>query len=531
MRQFKTIALRSSATLALLGALSLSAQAQVTITDDTAAQINTSTAGDAGGASDVTVEDGATVTIDSERTGIILDSDNNLTLAGDVSSSDVNNVTGVELQGGSIGSFTQSGSITLQEDFTQEDTDDDPFVDGPFAEGEGRTGILISGASPFQGNVELEASSIISVEGNDSFGINLANTPMMTDGLTGDLLTAGQIRILGDRSTAINIDGNVTGDVTNLGAIDVDGEASQAIAVAGSITGAFESSGAISNTGFRFAERPAFAGEDGFGREDLSAEDLLQAGSAISISGDVTDGILLSQRFEQIFNDDGTAAEDVNGNPTFSLTNTSAISQLGSAPAVIIDGGTGTPIAVGTIVELDADGVETPTQFGFINQGSISAEGVFDDVNSTALSIANVTFTDDPSDLTASNLGISNTGVLTAQSFRAPNATDLADGGDGIARALVLGDQAIADGINNTNLIQASVSEAIDELFVDRDNIAAPRELLAIAIDIEAGATIPEIVNSGQIQTILLGRDGTAVAIRDASGTVASLTNSGSIIA
>jgi len=35
MRQFKTLALRSSATLALLGALSFTAQAQVVITEDT----------------------------------------------------------------------------------------------------------------------------------------------------------------------------------------------------------------------------------------------------------------------------------------------------------------------------------------------------------------------------------------------------------------------------------------------------------------------------------------------------------------
>jgi len=46
MRHFKTLALRSSATLALLGALSLTAQAQVTIEEDTSDQILTSTTGD-----------------------------------------------------------------------------------------------------------------------------------------------------------------------------------------------------------------------------------------------------------------------------------------------------------------------------------------------------------------------------------------------------------------------------------------------------------------------------------------------------
>jgi len=55
MRQIKTLALRSSATLALLGALSFSAHAQVSVTEDTTDQILTSTAGEDGGPSDVEV--------------------------------------------------------------------------------------------------------------------------------------------------------------------------------------------------------------------------------------------------------------------------------------------------------------------------------------------------------------------------------------------------------------------------------------------------------------------------------------------
>jgi len=204
MRHFKTLALRSSATIALLGALSLTAQAQVSVTEDTSEQILTSTA-DGGAPADVTVEAAATVTVDSDRAGIIVDSDNSLTLDGSVRADDIDGATGVELQGGNEGSYTQSGTISLVEDFTPADTDEDPFQDGAFAQGEGRTGILISGASPFRGNVELTSTSIVSVEGNDSFGINLANTPMMTEGLTGNLLTAGQINVVGDRSTGINL--------------------------------------------------------------------------------------------------------------------------------------------------------------------------------------------------------------------------------------------------------------------------------------------------------------------------------------
>jgi len=197
-------------------------------------------------------------------------------------------------------------SISLTEDFTPTNTDDDPFTDGAFAEGSGRTGILISGASPFEGNIELAAGSEITVEGNDSFGINLANTPMMTDGLTGNLLTAGQITMVGDRSAGVNIASNVTGNVTNEGNITIRGTGSEAYAVSGDINGGFVSNGVISNSGYRdINQRRPFAGDlSNAGREDLTAEDLRQAGSAINISGNISNGIFLNERLVQGVNGD-----------------------------------------------------------------------------------------------------------------------------------------------------------------------------------------------------------------------------------
>ena len=523
MRHFKTLALRSSATLALLGALSFTAQAQVTISEDTSDQILTSTAGDDGGPADVTVENGVTVTVDSDRSGIILDSDNNLVLDGIVSAEDINGATGVELQGGNQGSFTQTGSISLTEDFTQENTDDDPFTDGGVAIGEGRTGILISGASPFQGNVELAAGSIIDIEGNDSFGINLANTPMTTDGLTGNLTTGGQINVVGDRSVGVNLASNVTGDVTNTGLIAITGEDSQAFVVSGDIDGGFSSSGAITANGFRFQTRPGFSGNDNLtGREDLSAEDLQQAGSAVEISGNVTGGIFLNQVFEPSLDADGNEVLDDDGNPVLVLTGSSSISQLGSAPAVLI-GGDGAPIAIGLVAPItdpnDQD-FDEDLQYGFINQGSVTANGVFDDFDATTVSFSNVTVEG----------GINNEGALTATTFRAPNPTDLTDG-NGVARVLVLGDQTIAEEINNSGVILASASEAIDEVFFDQTNIIPPRDLLAVAVDIGEGASVSELINTGAISAVLVGREGTAVAVRDSSGTVTQLSNTGVISA
>jgi hypothetical protein len=525
MRHFKTIALRSTATAALLGALSFSAAAQVSVTDDTSNQILTSTAGANGAASDVTVDTSATVTVDSARSGVILDSDNALVLDGVVTSNNVNGSTGVELQGGDSRSYTQSGSITLIEDFTATDTDDDPFIDGGFAEGEGRTGILISGASPFRGNIELASGSTITIEGNDSYGINLANTPMMTEGLTGNLLTEGQISVIGDRSIGVNLASNITGNVTNNGTISARGTGAQAYAVSGDIQGGFVNSGTLNSSGFRFGQRPNFSGSDAsFGRDDLTAEDLGNAGSALTISGDVSGGVLLSRRLVASIDADGAPVTDSDGNQLFTLASTSTISQFGSAPAVMIDGN-GDAIAIGIVAEItdptDAAFSET-LQYGFVNQGGISAAGLYDDFDATAILFADVTIEG----------GINNAanGSLSSTTFRAANPTDLTDG-SGISRVLVLGDQAIADRINNAGVIIATTSEAVDEVYFDRTNIVAPRALLAVAIDIESGASVTELTNSQGISAVVRGRDGTAIAIRDASGTLRTITNTGAIAA
>jgi len=110
-------------------------------------------------------------------------------------------------------------------------------------------------------------------------------------------------------------------------------------------------------------------------------------GSALSISGNVSDGIFLSQRFEPSLDDEGNQAINDDGEPIFN------------------------PIAVGLIADItdptDPD-FDEDLQFGFINQGTVIANGVFDDFDATALSFANVTV----------DGGISNEGNLTAQTFK-----------------------------------------------------------------------------------------------------------------
>ena len=132
--------------------------AQVTISEEVTTEQETN-------GQDLTIDTTGIITVTTEGPAVTLNSDNALSNAGAINIADIDNATGVSLEGGANRSFTNSGAINIVEEFVNEDVDEDGIVDGEFASGTGRTGILISGASPFEGNVELEASSSVAVEG------------------------------------------------------------------------------------------------------------------------------------------------------------------------------------------------------------------------------------------------------------------------------------------------------------------------------------------------------------------------------
>ena len=503
--------------------------AQVTISEELTTEQET-------GGEDLTIDSTGSIILDAPGTAVTLNSDNALTNQGVISFNNVDNATGVSLEGGANRIFTNSNTISLVEDFVPEDIDSDdpdgdPFVDGDFAQGTGRTGILISGASPFEGNVELETTSVVNVEGNDSFGINLTNTPIGQTGLAGDLTNAGQINVLGTNATGINIASGLTGDFDNSGTITATGGGAQAINVAADIQGGFVNAGSAINNGFRFATRPGLSDPDlgTSGRDQLGADDLLQAGSAINIGANISEGILLEQRFEDLLDVDGNPTTDDDGNVLQVLTGTSNVVQNGSAPAVLVDGN-GTSIAIGLVASVtdpEAEDFDETLQYAFINQGNITANGVFDDVDATAIQIAEATLEG----------GLNNSGTLTSTAFVAGSAvpTNLSGGGTGQARVIVFGDGAIADEINNSGVIIATSSEATDAIFseanVASNQIPTARDVIATAIDIDSEAVVNSIQNSGGISAVILGRTGEAIGIVDRSGNVNSLNNTGTIAA
>lgn len=473
-------------------------------------QIQSSTEND-GGACDVLVNADGEV---SAATGsaIVINSDNTANILGTVSTTDADNTTAIELQGGNSGSLTLTGSLNLTESVDAADDDGDGTPDGPFAQGAGRTGILISGASPFVGNVTTEGLSTIAIEGNDSYAFRIVESA----GLAGDINLGGTIGIVGGiprdaagaatggPSRAVLIEGDVDGDLNHTGTIDVRGEGASGIVLAGDLTGGLTNDGTITNSGFRFTNSQTVLGNP----DVFDDTDNLQAGAAILVNGNVGEGVHLRNTL--------VTSLDENDEEVVNQVGNSQVLQFGSAPAILFDG-QGSNIIIGQIVPLtNTDSPEL--QFAFVNQGSVSASGVFADFTATALEVRDATLIG----------GINNVGSILAGTTRGSGeaAADAA-----LARVVVLGSGAIVDTINNSGVLQAIVTENQAEIFADLDNPLAPQSLNAVAIDVEANASISSIVNSGTIQATLIGRNGTAVALRDASGSITVIENTGNIIA
>jgi len=487
----------STAIPALAVAISTSSFAQVEITDARTTSVETSTAGDGGVPADVTIAAGGSVTV-TTGTAVTLDSDNDLINGGAISTTDANDTTGV-LIGGVTGNFTNNGSITL----SGAAPTDGITPTSDIVTGTGRTGILISGASPFTGNVTSAGS--VTVQGQNSAGIRLANMSSMT----GDILQSGGVSVYGRDSVGVDIAGDLTGNLTVSSQISATGENSQGLNIAGDVSGTTTVSGIITSAAFVDANGNIIATRPSLAGRTVLAEsgNLRQAGSAVQVSGNISGGIHFSQVRD--------AETDV-------LLSTSAVNMIGSAPAILIDGD-GTPIAIGIVGQItdpNDENFDADLQYAFVNQGTLISDGFLDDVDATTFSLQDAQL----------NGGLNNSGEMRATVYRSgldPAGDPLTH--DSHARVIVIGGGGIAERINNSGAILARGFEAIDSAFADPDNVQTPNTVYATAIEVFAGGSMESLSNIGRITALVTGRDGEAVAIRDASGTFIELNNSGII--
>lgn len=455
------------ATTAVL-AFAVSAQAQAQ--DITAARttpVNTSTA-NAGQPGAVRITSTGSVVVPTAA-AVTMDSNHNVTNEGTIRITGVDNAVGITANAGTTGDISNTGTITIDENFTPTDGDNDGDLDGPFALGSGRYGIRTLGAH----TGAISSTGTITVEGNNSYGIALGGP------LTGNFTNSGTTRAAGTASTAIAL-GDVTGNVRLAGTIEGRGLNAVGAQLSGDITGRLVVQGALTASGYRSTTAPTNTAA-------LDADDLLQGGSALLVEGNVTGGIVIAIPPKDA--DTANADEDADGIPD-ATEGSGAIRSVGAAPAMVI-GSTTRDIVIGPVTG-------TASLFGLQVDGTIAGTGIYAGVTGTGLQIGGR-----GGDVTVAN-GIGVSGTISATSNGAS------------ATGLRLGAGATTPQLHVTGIVESIGGNAVTAL--------------STAVQLDVGADVATIRNAGKIRSSA-GATGTATAILDLSGNVDLVENSGQILA
>lgn len=491
------------------------------ISTDTTEPVNTSTI-DNGAAGDITITEDGSITLSGTEgeVAVTMDSDNNITHNGAILIDDTDSVTGIHLTTDRVGDLSIAGSISLLEDYDREDEDDDGDLDGPFALGDSRFGILLDAGGTHTGDIDLQTESILAVEGNNSAGIWLGSL------LDGSLTLDGAISVLGDDSVALEIDEGVSGDVLISGNVSARGANTRGVSFDGDVEGNLTIESTISTTGFVSTSTSNYVApfnivDDTPDLEDrIDAEDLSDNGAALAIGGSLGNGLLINGLVDNFISEEDEDDETKDTVDDFDENRTNGIvSTFGSAPALLIspdlDGTATNSITLGTVVETvrdtqDDDEDEDLTEilatfdydYGFINRGGISADGFNVGFDATAVRIegsANGNFT------TEIVGGMYNSGVIDADAFEAD------------ATGISLGDGAIVGTFVNDGGVSTNVATLVGHT--------------ATSLLIEDGAELSTLINGGSISSRVIGESGNAYAIRDLSDGLTQITNTGTISA
>jgi Autotransporter beta-domain len=444
------------------------AQAERKVETKITTPLNTATATN-GAPDNINVTSAGGITLTS-GTAITLDSNNSVTNAGALAIQGANDATGILALPGLTGAITNSGPITIDENYTPTDTDKDGDIDGPLAQGSNRYGIRIAPGGTFTGNVLN--SGTITIEGNNSAGIALDSR------LAGTFSNSGTVNVTGNDSVGIRA-GDITGNTRIAGAINVRGANAVGVALDGDIGGALTIQGAVTTTGYRSTEPPADTSK-------LDADDLLQGGPAVRIRGDVAGGIIFA-----VAPADSSATDDDEDDDGIkdAEEGRAAITSFGAAPAVQIGSATG-DVTVGAVAG-NANG------HGLVIDGAIAGNGLYANVDGNGVVIGgqggNVTIAG----------GMTVTGSVAAVS------------NGGSATAVRIGAGATVPEVRNSGLIRATGgADAAD---------------VVRAIQIDQGAQVATIRTTGTVEAVG-GKDADVGAIVDRTGGVTLVENGGRIL-
>jgi hypothetical protein len=452
--------------LTSIAMIAAAAQAETTIGTKVTDRVKSSTI-KSGAADDIKIGAAGSVVPTGAGAAVTLDSNNKVTNEGAITITDANDATGILAGSGISGTITNSGKIELLEGYTPTDGDKDGDLDGPFATGARRFGVRLAPGGTFTGTVAN--SGTIAIEGNDSVGI-AANTR-----LAGSLISSGAVTVTGDHAVGIRAQ-EVTGNVSISGNVAATGVGAIGAALDDDIGGALVIQGGLSSTGYRSIAAPADTSK-------LDADDLLQGGNALRISGNVAKGILFDVPPPNAKPDDKD--EDKDG-----------IEDEKEGAASVVSYGAAAAVQVGAADRAITVGAVAGSDHGIVVKGGIAGRGVYSGVAANGLQIGGLGG--------AVNVagGLTVNGQVTAASNGAS------------ATAVRIGSGATVNEIRVGGTIQADGGGAATA--VNR------------AIVIDHGATVTSVRNSGKILATTSG-SGHAGAIVDNAGKLALVENSGSI--
>jgi hypothetical protein len=363
-------------------------------------------------------------------------------------------------------------------------------------------GIYIAGT--LNGDLNLIQGGTISVEGTNSYGINIVapDTTTSTPGgvVNGNIIIDGVINVTPISPTSLTagnniamylggtINGNV--DIDTGGEVTASGEAAQGIVIAGPINGYFENQNLLETYG---VSAPSQSGGNPEG------------GTALSISASISGGIL--------------NAGPVSDNDTTDASAT--ISTGGAAPTVLIAPNT-TSLGAITIGTFTSQGDEA----SFINRGLISNGSANADPSGftpTSLEILG----DTAAYTTTLTSGIFNSGSISSSAFTDSKGLKTDSTVD-----ILIGAFADIEPSSVTGAALTNSNEVTDKPGNISASIAGDAGGQATAIEIAFNAILPSILNEGTIiatatttNTDLTLGAVQATAIDDKSGTLTSIIN------
>jgi hypothetical protein len=503
------------------------ALAQVTVTGGN--NVSTGAASSSGPADlDIT----GTVGSSSSTPAVTLNSNNSVLVTGAANISGVNNSTAVLIdtsKNALTGSVTNDGTISNSESFTPS-TNSDGFNDAPFASttSTGRYGIRLSGANGLTGDI-LNAGTI-SVQGDTSAAISI-EAPLLgsqapTSGVNAvGLVNTGTISYTGDTGAAIQSTtaGRIGGNVLIEGPVASLGQQSKAIDLEGGVGGRFSVYSSITSTGYASSTRPPTTSS--LQSVQSNADQVEQSAGAVVLNGGVGGGIFIgappvgtTTTTATTVDTDGDGFSDVvEGVGTIVNYGSASALSIGNAATgtVTIGAVGGSDTTPGTPAETDPTTGQpiSANNYGVIIRGAISGEGTYDGVTASALQIGSGDTTRQVSVVG----GVRVVGSVSADSFLA-NAT---------AINILAG--ATVPEIRNENFIESSISNSV----ATGANTAGLVNANAVStgISIAQGATVSTLSNYGTLQATANGDTMKAVAVVDSGGKLSNILNEGVISA